>query len=462
MSARGRGVCVVATTVVALVALAITVGPETTARAAPQSASGNPSSNLPYTYVNALVAVNAGRARDGVGPISANGFYSLTPAQELFVVVNLERIGRSLPPLEAMTGSLNALSQGAADVSLDPAAPVQTGSPWSYGSVEAGLSDPLRADFGWMYEDGCAVTPPQLTVNGDCLKSPPQPWSHRDVILGDYPAGLGCHLLMGGAQGRTVATITAVFEGYCGAFGPDDVVFTWAQAEQVIGLTAAQPPPPGPSSGCVSPQYKMGYRFVASDGGVFSFGTYPFCGSTGDAGTGHRVVGMASTPDRAGYWLADADGGVYAFGDATFYGSMAGGPLQAPIVGIVAAPFGNGYWLVASDGGVFAFGSSYFYGSMGGTPLNRPIVGMAASPFGNGYWLVASDGGVFAFGSSYFYGSMGASPLNQPIVGIASGPLALGYWLVAADGGVFAFGGARYYGSMGDAAVNHAIVGISS
>jgi lysophospholipase L1-like esterase len=78
-----------------------------------------------------------------------------------------------------------------------------------------------------------------------------------------------------------------------------------------------------------------------------------------------------------GYWEVASDGGVFSFGSAQFYGSMGGKALDAPIVGMAAAPGGNGYWEVASDGGVFSFGSAQFYGSMGGKALDAPIVGMA-------------------------------------------------------------------------------------
>ena len=63
-----------------------------------------------------------------------------------------------------------------------------------------------------------------------------------------------------------------------------------------------------------------GYRLVASDGGVFSFGA-PFYGSTGGLALAAPVVGVAATPDGAGYWLVASDGGVFAFGDARFAGS---------------------------------------------------------------------------------------------------------------------------------------------
>jgi hypothetical protein len=79
-----------------------------------------------------------------------------------------------------------------------------------------------------------------------------------------------------------------------------------------------------------------------------------------------------------GYRLVASDGGIFSFGDAAFFGSTGGMPLNKPIVGIVATPTGKGYWLVASDGGIFSFGDAAFLGSTGGMPLNKPIVGIGA------------------------------------------------------------------------------------
>ena len=90
------------------------------------------------------------------------------------------------------------------------------------------------------------------------------------------------------------------------------------------------------------------------------------------------VVGVASNPVGPGYWMVASDGGVFSFGTASFYGSMGGMHLNAPIVAIAPTPDGRGYWLVAADGGVFSFGDATFHGSMGGSQLNAPIVGMGA------------------------------------------------------------------------------------
>jgi hypothetical protein len=204
-----------------------------------------------------------------------------------------------------------------------------------------------------------------------------------------------------------------------------------------------------------------GYWLVASDGGVFNLGDARFFGSTGALPLNQPIVGMASTPDAGGYWLVASDGGIFAFGDAGFYGSTGALHLNMPVVGMTATPDGRGYWLVASDGGIFAFGDATFFGSTGSLHLNKPVVGMASSGFPGGYWLVASDGGIFAFGGARFFGSTGALTLNKPIVGMATSPGSSGYWLASSDGGIFAFGGAAFAGSLAGLPLNAPIVGIT-
>ena len=167
--------------------------------------------------------------------------------------------------------------------------------------------------------------------------------------------------------------------------------------------------------------FESGYRMVASDGGIFSFGGLQSFGSMGGQHLNKPMVGMSSTPDGHGYWLVASDGGIFTFGDAGFFGSTGALKLNQPIVGMDTTPDGGGYWLVASDGGIFAFGDAGFFGSTGAQKLNQPIVGMSSTPDGHGYWLVASDGGIFAFGDAGYSGSMAGSALNQPIVGISAG-----------------------------------------
>ncbi len=204
-----------------------------------------------------------------------------------------------------------------------------------------------------------------------------------------------------------------------------------------------------------------GYDLVAADGGIFTFGGLPFCGSSGGTRLNAPVVGMAMAPGSGGYWEVAADGGIFTFGGAGFFGSMGGSHLNAPIVGMAATPDGGGYWEVAADGGIFSFGDARFVGSMGGRHLNSPIVGISASPDGGGYRMVAADGGIFNFGDAPFAGSEGGTHLNQPVVGTTNDPSTGGYWEVAADGGVFSFGGARFYGSTGSIRLSAPIVGMA-
>ena len=246
-----------------------------------------------------------------------------------------------------------------------------------------------------------------------------------------------------------------------------------------------------------------GYRLVAADGGLFSFGDAPFAGSAAGRGrapyvgaAGHvtgrgywvarvdgrvdafgvapafpapgrragssPVVGITATNGGDGYWLATSDGGVLAAGAAPHLGSEEASSLNQPIVGIAAGHPGDGYWLVARDGGVFSFGTAPFLGSTGAIRLNQPIVGMTSTPSGAGYWLVAGDGGIFSFGDAAFHGSTGAMRLNQPIVGMAPTRSGRGYWLVAADGGIFSFGDAGFLGSTGGLRLGQPVVGMTA
>jgi hypothetical protein len=510
-----------------------------------------------------LSGIDVARANEGVVPVSLpNNFAALTGPEQVFVLTDLERVDRGLPPIQGLTSALDADAQGGVAGNTDPHLPagLAAGANW-------GESPSLFTTFDmWMYQDGWAGIG---TTNRAC-SSPTAAgcWAHRDNILGSYASPS----LMGGAVGAGPAG-TSVAEVIVGGDTQDNPYFTWndVMAHLPVGVTDASvdvSSPPGSSQvgsvqlwasgeamnvslsisggagvfsmsspgcsmavghscqaainfspprvgeftaslsvsgpngvqniplvGVASRGYRLvasdggifsfgganflgstgamhlnrpivgmandqqtgGYWLVASDGGIFSFGA-PFFGSAGGLGVTSPVVGMASTPDGGGYWLVTAAGGVYSFGDATFHGAAIG--LGAPIVGIAASPDGGGYWLANAAGGVFTFGDARFFGSAGALPLNKPVVGLAATPDGGGYWLVASDGGIFNYGDAAFHGSTGAIALNKPVVGMGSTPDGGGYWLVASDGGVFNFGDAAFYGSTGAIRLNSPVVGL--
>ena len=96
-----------------------------------------------------------------------------------------------------------------------------------------------------------------------------------------------------------------------------------------------------------------------------------------DANVVREVTSAA--PTGRGYFTVASDGGIFDYGSgAGFFGSAGALSLNKPIVGMAATPDGRGYWLVASDGGIFTYGDAGFFGSAGALSLNKPIVGMAA------------------------------------------------------------------------------------
>jgi hypothetical protein len=430
-------------------ALKLGVTPQTLGTLPPS----NPPANIPPSDGGDMLAsTNAARAQEGVGPMSFDegAFDALPVPEQIFVLENLERIGRGEPPIEAMTAQLDAVAQVGADANTDPPIPpllTGGGRPLQGGSIWAGgTSSTLLANYLWMYDDGWGGSQAQ-TLNADCTSpSASGCWGHRDIILTQYSSGY-CGgsapvLVMGAATSQTYSggSLAAIFLSTCGPT-PSDEVSTWPQVAASVGITV-ESEPTGPSAAPTPP--------VGSNAPLV----------TAPGGGSANVRGIAATPDGKGYWLVGADGSVEAYGDATNYGSMAGQPLNAPIVGIAATPDGKGYWLVGADGGVFSFGDAKFYGSTGSLHLNAPVVGMAVTRDGGGYWFVAADGGVFAFGDAAFDGSMGSTHLNAPVVGMAADPATGGYWLVGADGGIFSFD-APFDGSTGSLHLNQPVVGMS-
>ncbi len=138
---------------------------------------------------------------------------------------------------------------------------------------------------------------------------------------------------------------------------------------------------------------------VVSDHGSSS--PLPVTGLRASLASATRV---AQQGNGSGYWLVASDGGVFTYGTAQFYGSMGGKHLNSPITGIVATADGHGYWLVAKDGGVFSFGDATFDGSMGGSTLAAPVVGMTSN----------SSAGSGATGSQGSGGTTGASGATGP------------------------------------------------
>jgi hypothetical protein len=212
--------------------------------------------------------------------------------------------------------------------------------------------------------------------------------------------------------------------------------------------TSLGPPSPPPPA--------HGYWLVGSDGGIFSFGSAQFHGSTGSLNLQRPVVGITPTADRGGYWLVASDGGLFSFGDAGFYGSIPGlgltpagtttaTRLNAPIVGMVPSADGGGYFMVASDGGVFAFGDAKFEGSCPGIGgCSGAAVAVMPDASGDGYWLVTATGHVYSFGDASPDGAPG--PQSVRVTSAVRTPDGQGYWILFANGTVDSYGDAADFG----------------
>jgi len=283
--------------------------------------------------------------------------------------------------------------------------------------------------------------PPGVSVNGTLTCSQVNP---STTISSQLPSGtytLVASSCGGLAPGGADAGDYAV--AYSGS--PGDFAVTGGPS------TSSTPPPPDPAHG---------YWLVGSDGGIFTFGSASFYGSTGSLTLQRPVVGITPTEDRAGYWLVASDGGTFAFGDAGFYGSIPGlglhpagsglpHSLNAPIVGMVPAADGQGYFVVASDGGVFAFGpGASFAGSCPGIGgCSGPAVSVIPDATGNGYWLFTATGNVYTFGDAPFLGSPGT--VGSPVTSAVRTPDGKGYLVLVANGTVYAYGDAAKDGSPG-------------
>jgi hypothetical protein len=185
----------------------------------------------------ALEAINHAHALEGVRPmVLPAGFARLSVPEQLFVVVNLERVDRDLPPFGGLTTALDANAQRGANDANDPPNP---GSAYVLDDAEwaGGSSNGLDAVYGWMYDDG------YNSGNLDCLhRGASGCWGHRKGILDDF--GSGPNLVMGAAidttgdnhNGDKGGTSMAVTLAVAGA-PAHSLVYDWGQV--LAGLPAS-------------------------------------------------------------------------------------------------------------------------------------------------------------------------------------------------------------------------------
>ena len=214
-----------------------------------------------------------------------SNYASLTPAEQTFVVSNLERVDRGLQPAAGMVATLNNASQTGANNDADPTLPSWTIGSFNanrWGSNWAGDLNALAADYDWMYDDGWG---PNGSFNMDCTgPGAAGCWGHRHNILGSYG---GEELITGTAyaaqsQWTSLAQIFVAGSGAYPAF-----TLSWAT---VSANSAAATMPPGtstPPTGSQDPSAST----IATTTTVVAGHTASVTGTVVDPVTGMPVAG---------------------------------------------------------------------------------------------------------------------------------------------------------------------------
>ena len=182
----------------------------------------------------ATEANSAARAHEGLGAmVLPSNFAALTPGEQLFVLTDVERVDRGLPPVVGMVAQLDTDAQSAADANTDPTPspppPGVTLVAWASNWAEA--AGPLGSNYNWMYDDGPG------SGNIDCTASSPAScWGHRDNELAYNASTLAAAhgvLVMGAAQATVAADSPWTSDAMVLAVATTTPAFTytWAQAE---------------------------------------------------------------------------------------------------------------------------------------------------------------------------------------------------------------------------------------
>jgi hypothetical protein len=178
-----------------------------------------------------IQATNGARAQEGLGGIGLPSTYStLTAAEQLFVLADIERVSRRLPPAVGLVDEFDRDAQAAAQSNTDPTPSlvppgvqvVRWASNWDENT------GPLGSNYSWMYDDGAGsgnLACPSAGAAG-C-------WGHRDNILGFSAAEMqaGQTLVMGAGEAApggpwlSDTELLAVITG-----NPAYYIYTWGQA----------------------------------------------------------------------------------------------------------------------------------------------------------------------------------------------------------------------------------------
>jgi hypothetical protein len=152
-------------------------------------------------------------------------FPSLTPAQQMFILTNLDRIEYGLPPITGLTAQLSsdALTTGV-KTGTDPSPSASNLTGWT-ANWAAGYANAPIAYEAWMWDDGPG------SANIDCTASDASGcWGHRHDVLWKF--GSGSVLAMGAAAGlgpKGGRAYAMLLVGGSSAYQPR-YTYLWSQA----------------------------------------------------------------------------------------------------------------------------------------------------------------------------------------------------------------------------------------
>ena len=186
----------------------------------------NPACSTPTACVQQAVGVlDQARARLGQPSYDLpSNFSGLSPAEQAFVLTNLDRILYGLPPIPGLSSELDQAAASAVRLDTDPVFSSADITALT-GNWGGGYRDLPLAYEAWMYDDGPGGPNLDCTVptSGGC-------WEHRHDVL--WPFDGGGPLAMGAAAGTDPHGMSSyallIVQGDA-AYRPD-YVYTWSQA----------------------------------------------------------------------------------------------------------------------------------------------------------------------------------------------------------------------------------------
>lgn len=211
------------------------------------AASGEPAANIPIGVLPSacerapkgaactgavVAALDSARGDLGLGPyvLPAN-FATLSGAQQILVLSNLDRIAYGLPPIVGISPTLSSADQSAMLSGVDPNPTRALGELATYAWTSnwaGGWANAAYAYYEWMYDDGFGGAE---TSNVDCASAAASGcWVHRRNVLAFADSGT---LALGVAVGTDSHGATSYATTLVWTPGPTwtPYSYTWAQAQ---------------------------------------------------------------------------------------------------------------------------------------------------------------------------------------------------------------------------------------